>query len=56
VRLSVFCEKCCKYCCIDGNRTAVSGSYVTAECAAYPVKGEGPFLVTIVMLFSVRAW
>lgn len=37
------------------NSTAVSGSYVTAECKAYPVEGEGPFLVVVVVLFSVRA-
>ena len=38
--------------CTVDNSTAVSGSYVTAECEAYPVEGEGPFLVVVVVLFS----
>ena len=42
--------------CIGDDSTAVSGSYVTAECEAYPVEGEGPFLVAVVVLFSVLAW
>jgi hypothetical protein len=32
-------------------RTAVSGSYVTAECTAYSVKGEGPLLMSVECCF-----
>jgi hypothetical protein len=42
--------------CTVDHSTAVSDSYVTAECEAYPVEGEGPFLVVVVVLFSVLAW
>ena len=41
---------------IGDDSTAVSGSYATAECEAYPLEGEGPFLVAVVVLLSVRAW
>jgi len=51
VRIRVLMKRFCKCARDDDNRTAVSGSYVTVECATYP-QGGRPFLVAVVLGFS----